>query len=141
MRLRQANNDRWTTQVRRRDASSRKVVVEECRYDTADEAEPSDLAASSSLRTATSAPEASVPSIVHRTLPGQGHIAWFQRHFFAVALGLLVQHSALGDLHSASWTPISASHDSRTKQFKVFTTSPLCARKCTDLTCSSPGDH
>ena len=45
--------------MRRRDASSRKVVVEECRYDTADEAEPSDLAASSSLRTATSAPEAS----------------------------------------------------------------------------------
>ena len=51
--------------MRRRDASSRKVVVEECRYDTADEAEPSDLAASSSLRTATSAPEASAYSSVH----------------------------------------------------------------------------
>lgn len=44
-------------QVRRRDAESRKVVVEECRYDTADEAEPADFAASSSLRTASSAPE------------------------------------------------------------------------------------
>ena len=58
----------WATQVRRRDASSRKVVVEECRYDTADEAEPSDLAASSSLRTATSAPEASAHSTVHSRL-------------------------------------------------------------------------